>query len=609
MINMYRNLTIRTKIILGFIVLIAFTFIIGGIGIINMGTMYNHSEDIYINNFIPVKDLKEIQLDLEKSRSYHIYALYDVNMDKFKERKDAIDKYNKSIAELITSYETSIQSVEERTLFEKASESINAYLKVRDEHMTLIGEGKRDEALAQVQNAIDTREKALTDLQTLVDYNVDLAENKLNQTHKSYTDLRAIMLIVSGAVTLVAIGFGLFIAGSISKPVKQMLEVADRLALGDVNVNLDYHGKDEIGRLASAFRKIVKTTRGQALAAEKIASGDMTVEIEVKSEEDLLGKKLSELLENNNEILSGIAIASDQVATGAKQISDSSMALSQGATEQASAVEELTASLELISSQTELNAKNATSANELAESAKVDAITGNKQMKDMLGSMEEINLASANISKVIKVIDDIAFQTNILALNAAVEAARAGQHGKGFAVVAEEVRNLAARSASAAKETTEMIEGSIKKAENGTKIAQDTAVALNKIVGGVEQVATLVNDIAIASNEQAMGIAQINQGIMQVSQVVQTNSATSQEAAAASEELASQATLLKDTVSRYKLKQSNVFRNKISYENPEVMMMLENLGRQKRNAVEKRSTENSTSGPTIILSDREFGKY
>ncbi len=349
--------------------------------------------------------------------------------------------------------------------------------------------------------------------------------------------------------------------------------------------------------------------------ALKIAAGDLTVDVTIKSENDLLGKKLHELVVKNNEVLASITAASEQVASGAKQISDSSMALSQGATEQASAIEQLTASIEEISSQTKGNAEHANNANGLAATARVNAERGNEQMKEMLKAMQDINDSSSSIAKIIKVIDEIAFQTNILALNAAVEAARAGQHGKGFAVVAEEVRNLAAASKNAAKETTDMIENSIRKAEGGTKIANETASALAGIVEGVEKVASLVSSIAVSSNEQATGIAQINQGVMQISQVVQTNSATSEECAASSEELASQAELLKEQVGRFKLKKEVQHPSYRGLEdiNPEVLRMLDSMNINKRlddNGAAEAATEAAVTGlRKIALSDSEFGKY
>ncbi len=392
------------------------------------------------------------------------------------------------------------------------------------------------------------------------------------------------MVIVILIAMIVATILGIFLSRMISKPVKKMVEAADKLAVGDVNVDVETDTKDEIGSLAESFGRMIANIRGQAQAAERIATGDLTVEVAIKSKNDLLGKKLSELVEKNNEVLGNIASASEQVAAGSKQVSDSSIALSQGASEQASSVEQLTASLEEISSQTKLNAENANKANGLAEDAKSNVMQGNAQMREMLKAMEEINDASGNISKIIKVIDEIAFQTNILALNAAVEAARAGQHGKGYAVVAEEVRNLAARSANAAKETTDMIEGSIKKVEGGTKIAKDTAEALNKIVNGIEKVANLVNDIAVASNEQATGIGQVNQGVMQVSQVVQNNSATSEESAAASEELSSQAALLKEMVGKFKLKQNVKTYSKVNELSPEVLKCLRIWPKRKKKA-------------------------
>ncbi|HPZ51327.1 MAG TPA: methyl-accepting chemotaxis protein [Clostridia bacterium] len=307
-------------------------------------------------------------------------------------------------------------------------------------------------------------------------------------------------------------------------------------------------------------RTIAKPIIEAVKYSENIANLNLSTDVptklqEKKDEIGVLARAIQTVIDNLNKIMQEINVSSENVANGARLVSESSLELSQATTEQASSVEELSASLKEISVHTKHNANKANEANALASNTRNNALNCNEKMTRMLEAMEEINVSSNNISSIIKVIDDIAFQTNILALNAAVEAARAQEHGRGFSVVAEEVRNLAQRSAQAAKETSNLIKNSIRKAENGAKIAEETAVELNKIVEDITRVAELVKSIADASNEQSMGIAQISEGIFQVSQVIQSNTATSEEGAAASEHLSNQADFLRNTVARFKLKE------------------------------------------------------
>jgi methyl-accepting chemotaxis protein len=380
------------------------------------------------------------------------------------------------------------------------------------------------------------------------------------EVSRSITIITTVVVIVIAFILVFSTIIILYLRGSI----KYITNVSQKIAGGELTIKIDPRrvSRDEIGRLSGATGQILQQLNGYVDYINEItktlnamAEGDMRVDLKCNytGEFQKIKDAFIAISESLGTTLMSIRIASDQVNSGASAISSGAQMLAGGAQEQASAVQQLTASLEVISAQTNQNAKNADQANGLARQAKAQADKGNAHMQEMLGAMEDINQSSSNINKIIKVIDDIAFQTNILALNAAVEAARAGQYGKGFAVVAEEVRTLAAKSANAAKETTDMIENSIRKVDTGTKIAKDTANALGEIVKGIENVAQLVAAISVASNEQALGIEQVNSGITQVSQVVQSNAATAEQSAAASQELSAQATQLRQNVSIFKL--------------------------------------------------------
>lgn len=576
----FMNMKISTKLLASFILVAIIAGIVGVVGIVNMKTIDKSDTELYENMTVPISEVANISIQFQRSRVNVRDMVISNDPAIVKANSDNIADRQADIAKNLEFFNKTILSTSMRGLYDDLVTKNTAYVQQNAKVRALATQSKTAEAIV-LMGETGSAGIAAKELQASIDsiITAKLDEAKLKSETNSKTAnsgiVTMIIVIIVGALT--AIGLGVFISSIISKPINELVKVAEKIADGDLDVDVEAKTTDEIGLLASAFKRMA---------------------------------------ENLNEVMSNFDSASEQVASGSRQVSASSMALAQGATEQASSIEELTASIEEISTQTMLNAQNSTQANELAEAARENAIQGNEQMKEMLKAMEEINDSSGNIFKIIKVIDEIAFQTNILALNAAVEAARAGQHGKGFAVVAEEVRNLAARSASAAKETTAMIEGSIKKVEGGTKIANDTAAALSQIVEGVTKVTDLVGEIATASNEQALGINQVNQGILQVSDVVQTNSATSEESASASEELSSQAELLREQVAKFKLKKNtgSAYRG-LDDLNPEVLRMLEEMSNKKKGIKKPTSSKGqiqtaaTSKKLNISLSDRDFGKY
>jgi len=512
----FHDMKIGKKLIASFGLIAILAGVIGAIGSIGLNNASTKLSDAYEYNTKPIAHIGNW---LEKYASLKV-VLRDVLVSDDRQyqldRKKRFDELKTEMEVSLAEYEKGISDPKERELYNALVDSFGKYLPLMEDSFQDVLAGDKAQAIYQVYNEATELNAAVNEAgRGIMQINMELADRGIQDNIASNQRFITIMISLAVAGAVAAMLLGLVTARAISRPVQTLVDASRKVADGNMNVTIDIRSKDEIGMLAQAF---------------------------------------SAMTDSMNEVLHNITNASEQVASGSRQVSEASQSLSQGSTEQASSIQQLTASMEQIASQTKQNAVSAEQANQLALSASADAEQGNRQMKEMLAAMEDINESSGNISKIIKVIDEIAFQTNILALNAAVEAARAGQHGKGFAVVAEEVRNLAARSANAAKETTVLIEGSIKKVEAGTKIANDTAQALDKIVGGVGKAASLVGSIASASNEQAAGIAQANQGIAQVSEVIQANSATSEECAAASEELSGQSEQLKEMVGKFRLK-------------------------------------------------------
>ncbi len=512
------DIKLGKKLGAAFAVVVLLTALVGGFSVLQLSRINADTDDIATNWLPSIQMLGELKSMVNQYRRYEGLHLMASSAEERRGDEQELAKTLARLTELTRQYEPTITLPQERQLYESLKAREAAYLQLHEQLIALSSEGAAKQAEAQQFYRRQSRDAFLALMAVndeLLALNDKGASKATAAAHATYVQSRAwVIALVLGAVAL-ATFLAVWITRMVTGPMVEAADVARRIADGDLSASLKTGGHDEVGLLLQA---------------------------------------LSDMKDNLVQMVSGVRQGAESVATASSQIAQGNQDLSQRTEEQASALQQTAASMEQLGSTVSQNADSARQANQLANGASTVAVQGGDVVSQVVETMKDINESSRKISDIITVIDGIAFQTNILALNAAVEAARAGEQGRGFAVVAGEVRNLAQRSAEAAKEIKSLINASVERVERGTSLVDQAGATMQEVVTAIRRVNDIVGEISSASTEQSSGVSQVSEAVSQMDQATQQNAALVEESAAAAESLKLQAQQLVQAVSVFKLR-------------------------------------------------------